>query len=107
MLAFAVPAGALAQTPGDDQYTDPFGGSQDEGGGTSDGDDAPAEPEPDPAPAPDPAAPAAESAQNPAPDASGGEQLPYSGADAGLLALGGVVLLSSGVALRVRLRDQR
>ena len=105
LVALAPPAGALAQTPGDDQYTDPFGGSQDEGSGAQpdDGEEAPppaATPAP-PASAPEVAAPPAAPGAAPA-----AEQLPYSGADAGLLALGGATLLAGGVVLRLRLRDR-
>ena len=35
-----------------------------------------------------------------------GQQLPRTGADTGLLALGGAVLLAGGVALRVTLRER-
>jgi hypothetical protein len=141
VLALAGPAAALGQTPGDEQYTDPFGGSQpanpgggndgSQGGGTDgspgggggggDGsqgggdtgsqDEAPAAP----------TAPSGGDAPVASDDSSGGtadsgttqstqpaaEQLPYTGADAGLLALGGTLLLAGGVALRLRLRDAR
>ena len=109
-----------AQTPGDDQYTDPFGGNSpsepdrsgdgDDGGGSqpapepSGGDESsssggtvqPSEPE---AAAPaETTAPATTTAQ--APD--GGEELARTGADAGLLALAGALLLATGLALRRR-----
>ena len=119
LLLLASPAAAFGQGAGDDQYTDPFGDGQTEepaGGGGS----APAEPESTPAPAPAPTAPAPEpdpaqesapapSAPAPAaaPAAQEREQLPYTGADAGLLAAGGLLLLGGGVALRVRLRAQQ
>ena len=105
LVALALPSGALAQTPGDDQYTDPFGGSQDEGSGgqpEDDGDEAPP-PAATPAPAaPETSAPPAEPAE--AAPAQATEQLPYTGADAGLLAAGGATLLVGGVMLRLRLR---
>lgn len=104
LVALVVPSGALAQTPGDEQYTDPFGGSQDEGsGGQPDaGEEAPP-PEATPAPAaPETSAPPA--AEPEAATSQTSEELPYSGADAGLLALGGVTLVVGGVVLRLRLR---
>jgi LPXTG-motif cell wall-anchored protein len=100
---FAVPAAAGAQTPGDDQYTDPFGGGQEQE----------ATPTPTPSPAPPAAAPAQEPAPAPAPAPATASQttttttaqLPRTGADAGLLALGGALLLVGGIALRVRVSD--
>jgi LPXTG-motif cell wall-anchored protein len=97
----ALPAGAYAQSAGDDQYQDPFGGGEQEaqGGGQE---PEPAEPEPAPPPStssqpePAPAAPSATAAQEPQ------EELPYTGADEGLVALAGVVLLAGGVALRLK-----
>jgi len=104
----ALPAAAWGQSAGDDQYQDPFGGGSGQGGGGGGGDSSQDEPE-----APAPAAPAPEAAPAPAPtaapaqtdQASSQEQLPRTGADAGLLALGGTVLLASGVALRVRVSE--
>jgi LPXTG-motif cell wall-anchored protein len=100
VLSLAAPAAALAQGAGDDQYSDPFGSGQNDDSGSS-GDEEPAEPEPEPAapePAPTPAATASQ--QEPA----GQEQLPYTGADEGLVALAGVMMLAGGIALRLRLR---
>ena len=101
VLALTLPTAALGQGAGDDQYTDPFGsGQNDEPAQEPDtptsSDDTPSE-SPAPAPTAAPAAPAQESA-------GGQEQLPYTGSDAGLLALGGALLLGAGVALRVRVR---
>jgi hypothetical protein len=138
LLALAGSAPALAQTPGDDQYADPFGGSNGSndsngssgGGGNSgslggSGTSAPA-PTATPSPsAPAPAAPATPSASSTATPATTAtapaapaaaaatasttteHELPYTGADAGLVALAGVLCLGGGVALRVRLRDPR
>jgi cell division septation protein DedD len=98
-LVLALPAGALAQGAGDDQYSDPFGG-----------DATPtATPKPaataTPAPAQPAATPAAatkaQATATPAPSS----QLPYTGVDAWPLALGGALLLGAGVTLRARLRD--
>jgi LPXTG-motif cell wall-anchored protein len=98
IFMLALPSAALAQGAGDEQYSDPFGGEQQE-------EEQPAAPEatpaPEAAPAPAPAPAAEPAAQQP----SSSEQLPYTGADAGLLALGGVLLVAAGVTLR--LRDRR
>jgi hypothetical protein len=102
LMLLAFPAGALAQSAGDEQYTDPFGPTEEprqEGGG-SDGAEAPA---PDPAPAPA-EAPAAEPAQEAeAPSAEPAPTLPYSGFPAGIAAGAGAALLAAGAALRRRL----
>lgn len=101
---FVSPAAALGQSAGDEQYEDPFAPTEEqEGGGGSQ--------EPEPAPTPEPEAPApsapstpsAEPAQAPAP-ATSEPQLPYTGADSGLLALAGGTLVISGLALRRRTR---
>jgi hypothetical protein len=102
MLALALPAAALAQGAGDEQYQDPFGDEQSQPTATATPPPAqpPATPSQPAAPAPT-ATPAPQS--GPAPAAappSGGRQLPYSGADAGLLALAGAALLGAGLALR-------
>jgi hypothetical protein len=102
-LALAVPSHALAQGAGDDQYTDPFGSDQ-------------ATPTATPRPAatatpsaPSSAAPAAPAAPAPAPapaqSAQAGPTLPYTGVDAWVPGLSGALLLGTGVALRLRLRD--
>jgi len=140
VLALAFPAGALGQTPGDEQYTDPFGGSQPEqpsgdsggsqgggdngsqgggdngsqgggdngsqGGGDNGSDVVPETPTgPD---APVSGDGTADTTQAPeASPAPAEQQLPYTGAGAGLLALGGTLLLAGGVALRVRLGEHR
>jgi hypothetical protein len=105
LLALAPPAAALAQGAGDEQYQDPFGDEQSQPTPTA-----------TPAPAQAPATPSQSQAapaqtatptpQSPAPGPGGGRQLPYSGADAGLLALAGAALLGAGLALR-RALDQR
>lgn len=104
-LALAVPAPALAQSAGDDQYQDPFG--SDTGGGDGSGSSGGGTTTPAPT-TPAPAAPAAPSASaSQAPAAPAAPQLPYTGAaaDAGLLAGAGVLLLAGGIGLRVRLRE--
>jgi hypothetical protein len=112
-VTLALPGAAWGQSAGDEQYEDPFapepgqsdggGSSQDDGGGSSGGGSSggggaeqsvpAAQPETAPAPTTVQAAP------------NGEQQLPRTGADAGLLALGGTLLLASGVALRVRLSE--
>lgn len=101
--ALAFPGAAWAQSAGDDQYEDPFAPQPGQtGGGGSQGEEPAAEPEPAPEPAPAPAAPepAATAAQTP----TDGEQLPRTGADGGLVALAGAVMLAGGIALRMRTR---
>jgi hypothetical protein len=97
-LALAVPSHALAQGAGDDQYTDPFGSEQ-------------ATPTATPRSAatatPAPAAPASPAPASPAQpqSAQAGPTLPYTGVDAWIPGLSGALLLGTGLALRLRLRD--
>jgi hypothetical protein len=97
----AVPAAALAQSAGDEQYVDPFQG----------GEEQPAQPPqeaPQEAPAPPtepaPAAPATSSGQEgqvtAAPVQTGSPTLPRTGLPAVLLLSAGYALLLAGVALR-------
>jgi LPXTG-motif cell wall-anchored protein len=99
--ALALPATAWGQSAGDEQYADPFAPETGQGG--DGGSEEQAAPEPAPAPAPPPAT--ATQSQPPAAPAqpAAQQQLPRTGADAGLLALSGTLLLAGGVALRVRL----
>ena len=106
LLVLAAPAAALAQGAGDDQYSDPFGSGQEQEEGSSGDEGAePAQPEPEsepaqPAqPAPAPTATAAQTSESPPQ-----EQLPYTGADEGLVALAGAMMLAGGLALRLRTR---
>src|SRR3954468_24909916 len=101
-----VPASALAQGAGDDQYSDPFGSDQQQ-----------ATPPPAPrAPAPTAAPAPAQPAATPAPGQPGpaatpappGPRLPYTGLEDWLAAAGGALLLGPGLTLRARLRaDER
>src|SRR5688572_11918588 len=90
LALLALPASALAQGAGDEQYQDPFGdeqGQQQEPAPTAT--PAPAQPPPaapPPAAPPPPAAAAAPSQATPAPaaappPATSAQQLPYTGAD--------------------------
>jgi hypothetical protein len=91
-----LPSAALAQSAGDEQYADPFGQTDDQGGG--DGQLAQA-PEPEPAPEPAQSDEALgqsepEIAQTAAPT------LPATGLPAALLAGSGALLLAGGTTLR-------
>ena len=104
LLALCAPAAALAQGAGDEQYQDPFGDEQSQSEPTP---TATATPAPTQAPVtPSQPAPAPTAAPAPSAAPSGGRQLPYTGADAGLLALAGAALVGAGLALR-RAVDQR
>jgi LPXTG-motif cell wall-anchored protein len=109
--ALALPASALAQSAGDDQYNDPFAGkhhskttqSGNRGGGGG-GSGSSAQP------------PLSNEPPNPLPNGSSGSQpganpsgrqLPATGAESGLIALAGAGLLLAGVGLRLRLRSQQ
>jgi LPXTG-motif cell wall-anchored protein len=109
--ALALPATAWGQSAGDEQYEDPFApapGQTDQEGSTGGGDTGSSdggssgggtvEPAPTAAPEVAPAAPPATTTTTAAE-----QELPRTGADAGLLALAGAVLLAGGVALRVKL----
>jgi LPXTG-motif cell wall-anchored protein len=134
-LALAAPGAALAQGgAGDDQYADPFGSNDQQQQGSSGGSGsgssgsqgtsgtgsspttpsgsstgtsgsstttAPATTSSSSTSTTAQAAPTATAA-----GATSGAQLPYTGANAGLIALAGALLLGGGVALRVRLRDE-
>jgi hypothetical protein len=95
MALLAVPAAALAQSAGDDQYSDPFGDvdqpTQDQGSANE-----------SPAPAAEPTsqAPAAESGA--AADQGTGGTLPRTGFPAALSALFGALLVGAGISMRRR-----
>jgi hypothetical protein len=101
VLLALTPAAALAQSAGDEQYQDPFQDEQSQATPTAT--PAPAQP------AQAPAATAAPAQAAPAPAAATAApaqaaQLPRTGRDALVPGLGGLVLLSAGVALRARVR---
>jgi LPXTG-motif cell wall-anchored protein len=100
LALLAVPATALAQSAGDEQYVDPFEG---EGNGGQVEQQAP-EQEPQPAPAP-------EQPSEPVPSSDGQESpaqaaqetsptLPRTGAPVVLFAAAGYALLLAGIAIR-------
>jgi hypothetical protein len=113
-LAVAVmavaPGAALAQSggAGDDQYVDPFGSgnSQQHSGSGSKGSSGSATgPALSSTPSLSASSPATTTATPPA--AASGQTLPRTGMDAGLVAALGVALMLTGVALRLRVRDER
>jgi LPXTG-motif cell wall-anchored protein len=109
LLAVAVlgiaPGAAFAQSggAGDDQYVDPFGGkSQQHKHSSSSGSSTTST---GPALSSTPSLSASSSTTTPT--AAPAATLPRTGSDAGLVAALGLVLLSAGAALRLRLRDDR
>lgn len=115
--ATALPAAAVAQSAGDEQYVDPLapgdGGGGEQGGDGGDGGQAPTQPQggSGETPAPEavaPAEPSAPATGSDLPATSGGAEgaaattLPRTGAEAWLLALAGFALLGVGALLRPR-----
>ncbi len=98
LLALALPSAALAQSAGDEQYSDPFGEVEEPSG--SQGDPAPA---PEPAPAPAPAETAVAGEEAVASQEADAPTLPATGLPAHLLAGSGSLLFAAGAALRRRL----
>jgi LPXTG-motif cell wall-anchored protein len=99
--AAAVPATALGQSAGDEQYVDPF--QEDNSGGGNQGDSG--------NPAPQEQAPATEAPTTPVPTdtagataaqegGNGSTSLPRTGSPLGVVALIGVALIAGGLALR-------
>jgi hypothetical protein len=92
----ALPAAAMAQGAGDEQYADPFGQTEEPNGSQE-------EPAPEAAPAPAaPETPAAPAEQAVAAQDTAAPTLPATGLPAFLLASAGSILLASGAALRRR-----
>jgi hypothetical protein len=105
-FVLTTPAVALAQSAGDDQYQDPFGGGSGSSATPTPTPTAPSSPPPA-TPAPSTAAPSATTAESAA-SAGSPSQLPYTGApvEAAVLAVAGALLAAGGITLRVRLRDR-
>jgi hypothetical protein len=100
VLLLAFPAGALAQSAGDDQYADPFELPESENGG--------GEEQPAPTEAPAPAEPAAQATgettaeTGSTTEAAPGAALPRSGLPLGVVAGAGGLLFAAGFTLRRR-----
>jgi hypothetical protein len=112
VVGLAVPSAALAQSAGDNQYQDPFGGDSGGQQGSSGGDQGSSSggsgttttAQAAPTVTPVPTAPAiAPPTQNAAPAA---QQLPRTGGDPITPAVAGFWLLLGGVALRARVRPR-
>ena len=93
LCLLALPSAALAQSAGDEQYSDPFGDVEEPSGSQ----DQPAE-----TPAAEPTAPATSGGEATASQQSGGQTLPATGLPAAVLAGGGALLLAGGAGLRRR-----
>jgi LPXTG-motif cell wall-anchored protein len=102
-LLALLPSAAAAQSAGDEQYSDPFGGTDQTQAQATPAPVAPTTPAPAAQPAQAPTTPAPSAPAQPAP-AGAHSPLPRTGADARLPALLGLALLSAGVALRARAR---
>ena len=99
LFALALPAVAVAQNAGDEQYADPFGQTDqpsESQGEPADGTQEQAAPAPEPAPA----APAQEQEQAVASQDVAAPTLPRSGLPAHVLAGAGALLLAAGLTLR-------
>jgi LPXTG-motif cell wall-anchored protein len=96
-VALGVPAPALAQSVGDEQYRDPFAGEE-QGQDEATENTAPSSPPPAPAPAPEPAAPTGSAPVEPTATTAG--TLPRTGAEAAWVATAGLLLLAGGIGLR-------
>jgi hypothetical protein len=103
LALLAVPAAALAQSAGDEQYTDPFGDvnppTQDDG--TANDSPAPATDQTAQVPA---QAPATDSDSAAAADSSAGDSLPLTGFPAALVALLGALMFGTGISVRRRVQ---
>ena len=101
-VAALAPSSAFAQGAGDDQYSDPFGDESEQATATP----APQRPAATATPAPaqpsQAATPAPSQPDNKNPNPAPPPSLPYTGVDPWPMALGGALLLGTGLALRVR-----
>jgi LPXTG-motif cell wall-anchored protein len=101
-LSLALPAGALAQGAGDNQYQDPFAGENSgSGGGSGGGGGGGGEGTSDNGSLSN-SPPSGEQLASQQSTSSG--ELPRTGADPGLIALFGAGLILTGAGLRVRVR---
>jgi hypothetical protein len=91
----ALPAGALAQSAGDEQYNDPFGEVEEPSGSQE-------EPQQAPEPAPAPAEPSASGEEVTASQETAAPSLPRTGLPAVLVVGAGALLLAGGTTLRRR-----
>jgi LPXTG-motif cell wall-anchored protein len=111
LIIALTPTAALAQSAGDDQYTDPFGDEQSQSSGGSGSESGGSGTAPSAGSgsaaqaAPSTGAPAAAAASGTAAAESG--QLPRTGLDAGVVAAIGAGLLGVGLVLRRRTADAR
>jgi hypothetical protein len=94
----ALPAGAVAQSAGDEQYADPFEQPQQEPSGSQ---EEPA-PVPEPTPAPAESGQTAAATQTEVAQPTASQTLPATGLPVALLAGAGGLLLSGGTMLRRR-----
>ena len=100
-FALSAPAGAFAQSAGDEQYRDPFAGrdqARDEG--DDGGDQGGGSPAPAPAPAPTSTAAPTESTTTAEPIATTAETLPRTGSGAVWVAALGLLSIAAGAGLR-------
>jgi LPXTG-motif cell wall-anchored protein len=110
-LAVAAPSAAVAQSAGDDQYQDPFGGTQTTGSGSSGSSNGLSQ-TPDLAGSSGSGTAGTGSSGSDVlagdvPASASASQLPATGADAHVLALAGLALLLGGLGLRLRMADER
>jgi LPXTG-motif cell wall-anchored protein len=100
-VAALAPASAFAQGAGDDQYSDPFGDESEQATPTATPQRPAATATPAPAQPAQTATPAPSQPSKKDPD-PGPASLPDTGVDPWPMALGGVLLLGTGLALRLR-----
>jgi hypothetical protein len=93
----AMPAAALAQSAGDEQYDDPFGEVEEPSGSQGD-----PEPAPEQAPAPAQNDDSLGTSEPETTEQAGAPTLPATGLPAGFLAGSGALLLAAGTTLRRR-----
>jgi hypothetical protein len=106
-LALVAPASAFAQSAGDEQYQDPFGGDdQQQSSGDSSSGSAGTTAQATPTPTVAATSPSTTATATAAQAAPAAQQLPRTGGDPITPAVAGFWLLLGGVALRARLRPR-